>query len=71
MNCPRCNKPAKVYLSKQMADGRIKRRRKCTECGFRWTSYQMPNQPEESQVQPRGQEWWKDIPQEAWNVTMA
>ncbi len=40
MRCPRCQRRAEVYDSRP-SDGRVWRRRKCTGCGFRFTTWEM------------------------------
>ena len=40
MNCPKCNASSKVVASKRMKTCMLKRRRRCNNCGFRWTTYQ-------------------------------
>lgn len=41
MKCPKCGGKTVVFDSRPR-DGTIWRRRKCTDCGYRYSSYEMP-----------------------------
>lgn len=44
MKCPKCNKKSRVTSSKQLVyEDKRRRRRKCTSCGHRWTTYEHGN----------------------------
>ena len=46
MDCPNCNAPTKVLESRRAEDGAaLRRRRECTECGERFTSYERIQRP--------------------------
>ena len=40
MNCPRCESPTKTLETRRVADGAIRRRRECSSCGHRFTTYE-------------------------------
>jgi transcriptional repressor NrdR len=40
VNCPRCDSPTKTLETRRVPDGAIRRRRECTECGHRFTTYE-------------------------------
>lgn len=43
MQCPSCHKgETEVIDSRETEDGEIRRRRECTRCGFRFTTYEAP-----------------------------
>ena len=48
MHCPRCESPTKTLETRRVPDGAIRRRRECTECGHRFTTYEraVPETPE-------------------------
>ncbi len=39
--CPKCSKTSSVIRSDPQHDGKIKRRRKCESCGFRYNTIEM------------------------------
>ena len=47
MFCPNCNKEELRVLEKRNIEGEaaIRRRRECTDCGFRFTTYERPEAP--------------------------
>jgi transcriptional repressor NrdR len=47
MHCPNCNKEDLRVLEKRDIEGEpaIRRRRECTACGFRFTTYERPEAP--------------------------
>ena len=49
VNCPRCASPSKTLETRRVPDGAVRRRRECTECGHRFTTYERAV-PETSQV---------------------
>jgi transcriptional repressor NrdR len=40
VHCPRCNSSTKTLETRRVPDGAIRRRRECTECGHRFTTYE-------------------------------
>ncbi|HEY1238848.1 MAG TPA: ATP cone domain-containing protein [Solirubrobacterales bacterium] len=40
MNCPRCDSPTRTLETRRVPDGAVRRRRECTECGHRFTTYE-------------------------------
>jgi transcriptional repressor NrdR len=40
VNCPRCDSPTKTLETRRVPDGAVRRRRECTECGHRFTTYE-------------------------------
>jgi transcriptional repressor NrdR len=40
VNCPRCDSSTKTLETRRVPDGAIRRRRECTECGHRFTTYE-------------------------------
>jgi transcriptional repressor NrdR len=40
VNCPRCDSPTKTLETRRVPDGATRRRRECTECGHRFTTYE-------------------------------
>ncbi len=48
MTCPRCDSPTKTLETRRVPDGAVRRRRECTECGHRFTTYEraVPETPE-------------------------
>ena len=40
MNCPRCDSPTKTLETRRVPDGAVRRRRECTSCGHRLTTYE-------------------------------
>ena len=42
MNCPRCSSPTKTLETRRVPDGAVRRRRECTSCGHRFTTYERP-----------------------------
>ncbi len=48
MNCPRCNSSTKTLETRHVPDGAVRRRRECTECRHRFTTYEraVPESPE-------------------------
>jgi transcriptional repressor NrdR len=40
VNCPRCDSPTKTLETRRVPDGAIRRRRECTDCGHRFTTYE-------------------------------
>jgi transcriptional repressor NrdR len=40
VNCPRCDSPTKTLETRRVPDGAVRRRRECTSCGHRFTSYE-------------------------------
>jgi transcriptional repressor NrdR len=49
VNCPRCDSPTKTLETRRVPDGAVRRRRECTSCGHRITTYERAV-PETSQV---------------------
>lgn len=41
MNCPKCNGKTTVMESRKQRGGTIRRRRRCTKCGTRFTTLEM------------------------------
>ena len=40
MNCPRCDSPSKTLETRRVPDGAVRRRRECSSCGHRFTTYE-------------------------------
>ena len=40
MNCPRCDSPTKTLETRRVPDGATRRRRECSSCGHRFTTYE-------------------------------
>ena len=40
MNCPRCESSTKTLETRRVPDGAVRRRRECTSCGHRFTTYE-------------------------------
>ena len=40
MNCPRCDSPTKTLETRRVPDGAARRRRECSSCGHRFTTYE-------------------------------
>ena len=40
MTCPRCDSPTKTLETRRVPDGAVRRRRECTSCGHRFTTYE-------------------------------
>ena len=40
MNCPRCDSPTKTLETRRVPDGAVRRRRECTSCDHRFTTYE-------------------------------
>jgi transcriptional repressor NrdR len=40
VNCPRCDSPTKTLETRRVPDGAVRRRRECTACGHRFTTYE-------------------------------
>jgi transcriptional repressor NrdR len=40
VNCPRCDSPTKTLETRRVPDGTVRRRRECTSCGHRFTTYE-------------------------------
>ena len=40
MHCPRCDSPTKTLETRRVPDGAVRRRRECTSCGHRVTTYE-------------------------------
>jgi transcriptional repressor NrdR len=40
VNCPRCDSPTKTLETRRVPDGAVRRRRECTSCGHRITTYE-------------------------------
>ena len=40
MNCPRCDSHTKTLETRRVPDGAVRRRRECTSCGHRITTYE-------------------------------
>ncbi|HEY6638486.1 MAG TPA: ATP cone domain-containing protein [Solirubrobacterales bacterium] len=48
MNCPRCNSATKTLETRRVPDGAVRRRRECSSCGHRFTTYEraVPDTPQ-------------------------
>jgi transcriptional repressor NrdR len=48
VNCPRCGSPTKTLETRRVPDGAVRRRRECTECAHRFTTYEraVPDTPQ-------------------------
>jgi transcriptional repressor NrdR len=40
VNCPRCDSSTKTLETRRVPDGALRRRRQCTECSHRFTTYE-------------------------------
>ena len=40
MNCPRCDSTTKTLETRRVPDGAVRRRRECSSCGHRFTTYE-------------------------------
>jgi transcriptional repressor NrdR len=40
VNCPLCDSPTKTLETRRVPDGAVRRRRECTSCGHRITTYE-------------------------------
>ena len=40
MNCHRCDSPTKTLETRRVPDGAVRRRRECSSCGQRFTTYE-------------------------------
>jgi transcriptional repressor NrdR len=40
VHCPRCDSPTKTLETRRVPDGAIRRRRECSSCGHRFTTYE-------------------------------
>jgi transcriptional repressor NrdR len=40
VNCPRCDSPTRTLETRRVPDGAIRRRRECSSCGHRLTTYE-------------------------------
>jgi transcriptional repressor NrdR len=40
VNCPRCDSATRTLETRRVPDGAVRRRRECTECGHRFTTYE-------------------------------
>jgi transcriptional repressor NrdR len=40
VNCPRCDSPTKTLETRRVPDGAVRRRRECTSCSHRFTTYE-------------------------------
>jgi transcriptional repressor NrdR len=40
VNCPRCDSQTKTLETRRVPDGALRRRRECTSCGHRFTTYE-------------------------------
>jgi transcriptional repressor NrdR len=40
MTCPRCDSPTRTLETRRVPDGAVRRRRECTSCGHRFTTYE-------------------------------
>jgi transcriptional repressor NrdR len=40
VTCPRCDSPTKTLETRRVPDGAVRRRRECTSCGHRFTTYE-------------------------------
>jgi transcriptional repressor NrdR len=40
VNCPRCDSPTKTLETRRVPDGAVRRRRECTQCRHRFTTYE-------------------------------
>ena len=48
MNCPRCDSTTKTLETRRVPDGAVRRRRECSSCGHRFTTYEraVPETPQ-------------------------
>ena len=42
MKCSKCGGMSSVYLHRHMGSGSVYRRRRCKECGEKWTTIELP-----------------------------
>jgi len=42
MKCSKCGGMSSVYLHRHMDSGSVYRRRRCKECGEKWTTIELP-----------------------------
>jgi transcriptional repressor NrdR len=40
VKCPRCDSPTKTLETRRVPDGAVRRRRECSNCGHRFTTYE-------------------------------
>jgi transcriptional repressor NrdR len=40
VNCPRCDSATKTLETRRVPDGSTRRRRECSDCGYRFTTYE-------------------------------
>jgi transcriptional repressor NrdR len=40
VTCPRCDSPTRALETRRVPDGAVRRRRECTSCGHRFTTYE-------------------------------
>jgi transcriptional repressor NrdR len=40
VNCPRCDSPTKTLETRRVPDRTVRRRRECSKCGHRFTTYE-------------------------------
>jgi transcriptional repressor NrdR len=40
VNCPHCDSPTKTLETRRVPDGAVRRRRQCSSCGHRFTTYE-------------------------------
>jgi transcriptional repressor NrdR len=40
VNCPRCDSPTKTLETRRVPDGAVRRRRQCSSCDHRFTTYE-------------------------------
>jgi transcriptional repressor NrdR len=40
VTCPRCDSPTKTLETRRVPDGAVRRRRECSSCGHRFTTYE-------------------------------
>jgi transcriptional repressor NrdR len=40
VNCPRCDSPTRTLETRRVPDGATRRRRECSSCGHRFTTYE-------------------------------
>jgi transcriptional repressor NrdR len=40
VNCPRCDSPTRTLETRRVPDGALRRRRECSSCGHRFTTYE-------------------------------
>lgn len=42
MECEKCGGNGRIYLNRNMERGSVYRRRRCTQCGYKWTTIELP-----------------------------